>query len=53
MTNHPLDDRIDTPINSRMKERYRKFAKETYGLTLAPWIRVLMQKDVNQFPPRK
>lgn len=45
MTSPHLDDRIDTPIDTKTKEKYCRHAEKRYGLKLAQWVRMLMQRD--------
>ncbi len=40
-----FDDRIDTPINGKLKAKYRKHAWKKYGLGLAAWFRMLARLD--------
>ncbi len=40
-----FDDRIDTPINGKEKEKFRKHALAVHGLKLATWVRMLMKRD--------
>ncbi len=40
-----LNDRIDTPVSTDEKEKFRKHALAVHGMKLAVWIRMLMNKD--------